>query len=345
MVEKLDMVTLFVFSFYGTFVLFIVVFLLIVSFCCYWHKQNRKKNAFVNQHVVVTGGSSGIGKSVAVEAAKRGANVTIIARDPHKLQSAKDEIIRACRMPTQRVKTISLDISDNYEEIEKSLRNSEEESGPIFMLVNCAGSSICGKVEDTSIDDFKYMMKLNFLGSVLPTKYVIPGMKTRGSGHIVFTASQAALVGIFGYSAYSSSKYALRGLAEALHMEVNPYGVKVTVALPPDTDTPGFIEEEKSKLMETRLISQSAGLVSPDTVAVQLLDDAINGRFYSSVGFESFLLTTLCGGMSPVSSVFEVFCQVCLMGVFRLISVCYLLSFERIVRKCMKKRDLAKKPE
>ena len=63
-------------------------------------------------------------------------------------------------------------------------------------------------------------MQLNFMGTLLPTKYVVPDMKARNCGHIVLTASQAALVGIFGYSAYSSSKYALRGLAEALHMEV-----------------------------------------------------------------------------------------------------------------------------
>lgn len=345
MVEKLDMLTLFAFSFYGTFVLFTIVFLLIMAFCYFWHKQSRKQNALVNQHVVVTGGSSGIGKSVAVEAAKRGANVTIIARDLNKLQSAKDEIVRACHTPTQRIKTVSLDISSNYEDIEKVLSQCEEESGPIFMLVNCAGGAMCAKIEDTTVDDFKYMMQLNFMGTLLPTKYVVPGMKARGGGHIVFTASQAALVGIFGFSAYSSSKYALRGLAEVLHMELNPYKVRVTVSLPPDTDTPGFAKEEESKPLETRLICQTAGLVSPDTVAVQLLDDAINGKFYSSVGFESFLLTTLCGGMTPATSAFDLLIQVCFMGLFRLISVCYLLSFDRIIRKCMRKRDLAKKPE
>lgn len=61
----------------------------------------------------MTGGSSGIGKSVAVEAAKRGANVTIIARDANKLQAAKEEIIRACQTPTQRIKTISCMLSSS----------------------------------------------------------------------------------------------------------------------------------------------------------------------------------------------------------------------------------------
>lgn len=73
----------------------------------------------------VTGGSSGIGKSVAIEAAKRGANVTIIARDLNKLQAAKDEIIRACQAPTQRVKTISRTLPNKiYQFFKKSEGNS-----------------------------------------------------------------------------------------------------------------------------------------------------------------------------------------------------------------------------
>lgn len=66
-------------------------------------------------------------------------------------------------------------------------------------------------------------MDLNYYGTVYPIKAVIAGMKERRSGHIVITASQAAMIGIYGFTAYSASKFALRGFAEALDMEVNKF--------------------------------------------------------------------------------------------------------------------------
>lgn len=83
------------------------------------------------------------------------------------------------------------------------------------------------------------------------------------------------MLGIFGYSAYGATKFAIRGLAEALAMELTPHNVCVTLALPPDTDTPGFKEEEKTKPLETKLISDAGGLVQPEDVAKNLLYDSL----------------------------------------------------------------------
>nr|CAD7400083.1 unnamed protein product [Timema poppensis] len=194
----------------------------------------------------VTGGSSGIGKCVAIEVAKRGAHVTLIARDVDKLEEAKSEVIKNCLHPDQQqIQCISLDISNNYEVVERTLHSSEEDIGPIYMLVNCAGSAICGRLEDTSVED----------------------------------------------------------------VQAKPYNVSVTLALPPDTDTPCFANEEKSKPLETKLISQEAGLVSPEEVASKLVKDALDGKFYSTVGFESALLSVVCSGMTPVSSLGEFLLQ------------------------------------
>nr|CAD7194901.1 unnamed protein product [Timema douglasi] len=232
--------------------------------------------------ILVTGGSSGIGKCVAIEVAKRGAHVTLIARDVDKLEEAKSEVIKNCLHPDQQqIQCISLDISNNYEVVERTLHSSEEDIGPIYMLVNCAGSAICGRLEDTSVED----------------------------------------------------------------VQAKPYNVSVTLALPPDTDTPCFANEEKSKPLETKLISQEAGLVSPEEVASKLVKDALDGKFYSTVGFESALLAVVCSGMTPVSSLGEFLLQVLLMGPLRVVSVFYLLSFHRIIRNCMKTRDKNKKSE
>ncbi|XP_071564999.1 3-ketodihydrosphingosine reductase isoform X3 [Temnothorax nylanderi] len=259
-------------------------------------KRKRKKK--------VTGGSSGIGKCMAIIAAKKGANVTIIARNKQNLEKAKEEILQACEnKDTQRVECLSLNIGMDYLTVEKALANLENVMGPIYMLVNCAGLAIAGKIEDTTPENLDDMIRTNFLG-------------------------------IFGYTAYSGTKFALRGLAESLEMELRPHGISVTLSLPPDTDTPGFAVEELSKPMETKVISQTVKLVQPEVVAEKTFKDALARRFFSTVGWEGFIIATLCAGMSPLTSCCELILQSWLMGVLRLIGVLYRNFFERAIAKC-----------
>ncbi|XP_011504626.1 PREDICTED: 3-ketodihydrosphingosine reductase [Ceratosolen solmsi marchali] len=306
--------------------------------------ESSGKGLLFNKNVIVTGGSSGIGKCVAIAAAENGANVTIIARNPEKLVIARDEIDSACcNKIGQRIGCVVLDLSQDYEDIEEAFTDLEKQQGPCYMLVNCAGMSICSKIEDTSPDLVKHLMNLNFLGSYYCAKAVVPSMKLAKRGKIVFVSSQAGLLGIFGYSAYCATKFALKGLAESLAMELAPYNVSVTLSLPPDTDTPGYVVEEQSKLVETKLISASGGLVSPEIVARRLLDDALDENFFSTVGWESYVLTTLCSGMSPLSSFFELIFQTLLMGPLKMCSAFFHYHFKSIVIQCMTERENRKK--
>uniref|UniRef100_A0A8D2QPM7 3-dehydrosphinganine reductase n=1 Tax=Zosterops lateralis melanops TaxID=1220523 RepID=A0A8D2QPM7_ZOSLA len=200
------------------------------------------------EHVRVTGGSSGIGKCIAIECYKQGAFITLIARDENKLLQTKKEIEKYSVNDKQVVLCISVDVSKDYEQVENVLKQAQEKLGPVDMLVNCAGTSVTGKFEDIEVNSFERLMAVNYLGSVYPSRAVIATMKERRMGRIVFVSSQAGQLGLFGYTAYSPTKFALRGLAEALQMEVKPYNVYVTVAYPPDTDTPGFAEESKTKV-------------------------------------------------------------------------------------------------
>ncbi|KAF6088186.1 3-ketodihydrosphingosine reductase [Phyllostomus discolor] len=206
------------------------------------------------------------------------------------------------------------------------------------MLVNCAGMSLSGKFEDLEVGTFEKLMSVNYLGSVYASRAVITTMKERRVGRIVFLSSQAGQVGLFGFTAYSPSKFAIRGLAEALQMEVKPYNVYVTVAYPPDTDTPGFAEENKTKPLETRLISETTSICSPEQVAKQIVKDAIQGNFNSSVGSDGYMLSSLTCGMAPVTSITEGLQQVVTMGLFRMLSLFYLGSFDNIIRRCMVER-------
>lgn len=151
---------------------------------------------FKGKHVVITGGSSGIGKSAAVEAARLGAHVTVIGRDVSKLTSAVTEITANCSdKNSQKIQFAALDVTSDYKSIEECFASIEEKVGPIFMLINCAGMCICGQFERMNVDAIKQMIDLNYFGTAYPTRYVLSGMKERNEGLIVFVSSEAALVG------------------------------------------------------------------------------------------------------------------------------------------------------
>ncbi|XP_028329286.1 3-dehydrosphinganine reductase isoform X2 [Gouania willdenowi] len=285
-------------------------------------------------HVVVTGGSSGIGKCIAMECYRQGAFITLVARDEEKLLHAKKEVEKCAINNKQVVLCISVDVSSDYSQVENVIKQAQEKLGPVDMLVNCAGTSISGKFEDVQVDRFKRLMEVNYLGSVYPTRAVITTMKERRMGRIIFVSSQAGQIGLFGYTPYSPSKFALRGLAESLQMEIKPYNIYVTVAFPPDTDTPGLAEENKTKPLETRLISETAGVCQPQHVA-----KIVQGNFLSSVGPDGYMLSALTCGMSPVTSITEGLQQIVTMGLFRTIALFYLGSFDSIVRRCMIQRE------
>lgn len=146
------------------------------------------------RHVVVTGGSSGIGKAAAVEAARLGANVTIIGRDVDKLNAAVKEISSHAKAE-QNIHHVSLDLTSDYRLIQKCLSTLETAIGPIFMLINAAGMCICGQFETMNVEDVKKMIDLDYFGTAYPTHYVLPGMKKRNEGLIVFVSSEASLIG------------------------------------------------------------------------------------------------------------------------------------------------------
>ncbi len=228
-------------------------------------------------------------------------------------------------------------------QIESVIKKAEESFGPVDVLINNAGGSVQGVFEELQVSSFEDQMKLNYMSAVYATRAVVPGMKSskKSKGRIVFISSQAGQLGLFGYTAYSGAKFALRGLAEALQMELLPYDIRVTVAFPPNTDTEGFKVETESMPEETKLISGTAGLWTPDHVAKIILSDVCQGSHSSTFGMDGWILGTLTAGMSPETDGSNAVQQVFLMGLFRFVSLVYQRYFERIVRRCAKKRDPA----
>lgn len=176
-------------------------------------------------------------------------------------------------------------------------------------------------------------MRINYLGSVYCTQACLPFMLRRGSGRIVFVSSQAGQLGVFGYTSYCSTKFALKGLAESLQMELARENIYITLVFPPDTDTPGFKEENKSKPKETQMINETSGLLSADQVARKIIQSTRKGSFTCSYGINGLLLTCLTCGAQPATTIREIIAQSLFTGLLRLIMLRVVNSFYRLVKK------------
>jgi len=215
-------------------------------------------------HMVVTGGSSGIGEAVAREAIQRGAQVTLIARNAERLDEAADRI--RATAPRAVVGVIPADVADQGA-ISAAIDRASTERGPVDALVCSAGITRPGRFLELEDDVFRSMIDVDYYGTLWPVRAVAPSMVQRRSGSIVGVASAAGLVGVYGYSAYGAAKFAVRGLFESLRTELSPHGVHVGCAFPPDVDTPMLAEEESFKPAETKAIAGRINPIEADRVA------------------------------------------------------------------------------
>jgi 3-dehydrosphinganine reductase len=246
-------------------------------------------------HVIVTGGSSGIGLATARRLARAGASLTLLARDPAKLSGARTSLLEA---GAPAVEARSVDVSDQPA-LAAAIQASLAALGPPEALITSAGIAIPGYFMEIEQEVFERTMAVNYFGTLYAIRAVLPAMLARGRGHIVLISSGAGLMGIFGYSAYGPTKFALRGLAETLRAELKPRGVRISIAYPPDTDTPQLAQEDLTKPRETRALTQAGGLWSADGVARQIVSALHTGRFEITPGWEMTLLSRIHSLANP----------------------------------------------
>jgi len=126
-------------------------------------------------------------------------------------------------------------------------------------------------------------------------KCLIDDMIKRGSGTIVNISSQAGFAGVFGYSAYGPSKYAVRGLTDVLRSEMKPLGITCHIVFPPDTETPQLEFEKELKPPETKAIAGASSILSAEKVAESILTGVKKGKYVIIPGFEGKLLYRVIG--------------------------------------------------
>jgi 3-dehydrosphinganine reductase len=241
---------------------------------------------FENKNILISGGSSGIGLAMAKKLATLGANITILARREDLLVASTSEI-KSCTLTKDQVcKWISADVTD-FNELESAVRT---DNTAYDILINSAGIAYPGRFVDMDPAIFKNVIDVNYLGTVYLTKLIVPGMIEKKSGYIVNFSSLASLIGIYGYTAYAPSKYAIRGFSRCLRAEMKPYGIDVSVVLPPDTDTPQLAFEHSISPEITKKINQNAGMMQPEMVAQSVIEGIRKKSFTLVPGLEGKLL-------------------------------------------------------
>jgi 3-dehydrosphinganine reductase len=249
---------------------------------------------------LITGGSSGIGRAIAKALVKEGTSVGLLARDQEKLEKARQILIELANIKTQSIEILSCNVSD-FSDVSSTLEQWTEKAGVPDLVINSAGVTYPGYFQELDMDIFHWLMDINYYGTVHVLKFLIPMMIERGSGTVVNISSQAGFVGVFGYSAYGASKYAVRGLTDVLRAEMKPLGIKVAIVFPPDTQTPQLEFEKSLKPEETKAIASSSSVLSADEVADSILDGLKKGRYVIIPGLEGkvfYRLINLLGNLT-----------------------------------------------
>jgi NADP-dependent 3-hydroxy acid dehydrogenase YdfG len=204
---------------------------------------------------VITGASKGIGRSIAVALGKEGCIVSLCARSKAGLEETAGKVADV----GGKSLVMECDISRDRD-IERTVTHTLDQLGKIDILVNNAGVGFLKPFDQLGIDEFDTMWKVNIRGAFLMTKAVLPNMKQRREGCIVNIASLAGKNGFKGGTGYGATKWALRGFATSLMLEVREANVKVVTIFPGSVDT-SFSKRDQPR----------HGIPKPEDVAAAVL--------------------------------------------------------------------------
>jgi short-subunit dehydrogenase len=244
----------------------------------------------VSRTALVTGASSGIGAAVAKALAARGWRVYGTSRNPDAIEN-----------PIPGVEYLTLDLAD-----EAGIEACAAAAGAVDVLVNNAGESQSGPLEELPMEAVERLFRTNVFGAVRLTQLLLPGMRSRGYGRVVMVGSMLASFPLAYRSSYVAAKAALRGFATAARREVLRYGVAITTVEPGSVSTgigtrrthylaAGSPYTAEYRAMISHLDANERSGISADRVAATILDaiDADPPRSFYAVGSNAALVFAL----------------------------------------------------
>ena len=188
-----------------------------------------------NKKAIITGGSRGLGKAIAIALAKEGIDIAITGRNEETLKETVNEL------KNLGVKAIySVFDVGNYEDVKKGISNIITKQGPVDILVNNAGTAAFGSFNEMEVSVWTNIIQTNVMGMYYVTKEVLPHLLKLDEGDIINISSTAGLNGNANISAYSASKFAVIGMSESLMKEIRKDNIRVS------TYTPSTFESDMS---------------------------------------------------------------------------------------------------
>jgi NAD(P)-dependent dehydrogenase (short-subunit alcohol dehydrogenase family) len=251
--------------------------------------------------VVITGASSGIGRATALKLAREGANVVVTSRRGDAL----DELARECETRGGSALAVVADVTDE-DQVARIAEEAVERFGRIDVWVNNAAVTAFGRFEETPPDIFRRVMETNFYGYVHGARAALRQFREQGSGTLINVSSVVGVVGQAYTSAYTSSKWAIRGFSESLRGELSldeAKDIRVCTVLPAAIDTPLF---QSSANYSGRAVRALDPTYDADVVARAIVKVARKPRrevYAGAVGpFAALLHGLLPGVVEPVSA-------------------------------------------
>jgi NAD(P)-dependent dehydrogenase (short-subunit alcohol dehydrogenase family) len=190
--------------------------------------RGRRRIDFAGRHVVITGGSRGLGLVLARQLAAEGARLCLLARDSAELERAQHELRSGWAAD---VMVIRCDVR-RHADVRAAIDTLLQSWDAIDVLINNAGVIQVGPLEHMSREDFENAMATHFWGPLQMMQECIPVMRRRGFGRIVNVSSIGGKVAVPHLAPYCASKFALTGLSDAVRAELNQYGIRVTTVIP-----------------------------------------------------------------------------------------------------------------
>jgi short-subunit dehydrogenase len=202
------------------------------------------------EKVLITGGSSGIGKQLAEDFLRRGAHVTIVSNNASKLQSARSELAAISRS----ICALACDVAE-LGEVHRMAEEYLLQFGPPNVLVSNAGFAVYRLFEEMPAEEIERLLRVNFVGGCLITREFLPAMVAAGRGNVVVMASIAGRLVMTPCGVYSAAKHGLVAWAHTMKLELKQTGVRIHVICPGRVETDFFAHEtfvQRERRAETR---------------------------------------------------------------------------------------------
>lgn len=245
------------------------------------------------KRVLIVGGSQGIGRALAVDLARRGAAVFVAARG----QAALDEAVEAMGATGSAgpFGSLSFDVTDR-DAVNQAAPLALQGLGGLDILICNSGFARADLFADAPAEDFDRMMAVNFHGHVNVVRAFTQHFIDQGHGDIHLVSSMMGFLPLFGYSAYSASKFAIIGFGESLRQELRLHGVRVTMYYPPTTQTPGLDRENEGKpkaVWRLEADNSFSKTYTAEQVATSMARCIERGVVHGMIGADSKLIYTL----------------------------------------------------